>query len=184
MLTRLSLRPITRRKLLLALALTALLADLILIALWRRPVPLAIEADLTVHAYMMEAKNIGNYPTFDPGKGSWTVRGRKISDLSSYLINSDPDHIGPDGIGSYFPMVLRDSEGLEALRLVVSDLALRGICQIAVFETSALSSDGYVDAGVISVTNYRDVAGIRRTCVDHVNDEWHREERGVLKPVD
>lgn len=143
------------------LALTVLV-DGLLMAYWIRPPLVTVEAEITSEAHQIPSTaELQRLPTYDQLLDRWIIGNREIKDVRNHMIDPDPQRMGPDSVGSFFPLRLPDGEGLETLRRAVSQLAASGICQIALFHV--LSPEQH-SAAILRIQRYRNKAGLWKTC--------------------
>ena len=104
----------------------------------------------------------GKMPVFGPGE-SWQVDGRPVTSVAPFLIDFDPEGIGPDSPGKFILIQLPQGADAETTRKALLALASEGICQL-----SALTPD--MRQGLIyRILAVRDDAGVATRCRDRFN---------------
>lgn len=158
----------TRRKALLAVAASAVVANLVLFIFSQEPerVQFVLEP-LNANGTLGGDRVVRPLPSFN-GK-AWSAGGQPVNRLADFLLDTYKWD-APHSSGKIMLITLPDNAGSEAFRLSVSSLAEEGICQVAVFQSGApVSAQGLATA--VRVRRYLDASGQPHKCIDRVNGE-------------
>lgn len=163
---------LTKRKTLIGLLVATLFANLIWIYTFQQEEE-AFEFLLvpTMHALVSDAESLEIIPYYDEAKGIWIQSGMEIQTLVPLLIDSDPQNIGPDGIGKYAVIRLpKDAAAVTAYMGAIRALASEGICKVGVMNDTKLpDSDGSYEASIYEIVEIRNELGRQERCLDRVN---------------
>ena len=125
-----------KRPFLIGIAFALAAANLVWIFNRSQPEIRDFEIELTSHSLAFEKGDVEDFPLFDHDAMGWSLHGPPSPTVHPYLIDSDPEQIGPDEIGKYLAFRLPEDANMEALRSAFLDLASQGICQVAIVDTS------------------------------------------------
>lgn len=125
-----------KRSFLIAIALALATANLVWIFSRTQAGIEDFELELTQHALDFKAGDRKNFPLFEQDAIGWSLHGQTLPSVHPYLIDGDPERIGPDGIGEYLPFRLPEDATPEVSRSAFANLASQGICQVAIIDLS------------------------------------------------
>lgn len=156
-----------KRVALLLLALLLAIANVIWFSTKAAPEIDDFKIELTSHALNYEAKAEQNYPIFGMPGARWSLDGRPLKSVTSYMIDVDPEGIGPDSIGKYLAFRMADGAGSDAVRHALLALTSEGICQFAILDRT--NRQGHVwQALVYKVRTVRNDDGKLVNCEQRV----------------
>lgn len=125
-----------KRPFLIVIAFGLAAANLVWIFNKSQPEIRDFEIELTSHALAFDKGYVEDFPLFDHDAMGWSLHGQPLPTVHPYLIDSDPEQIGPDGIGKYLAFRLPEDANMKASRSAFLNLASQGICQVAIVDTS------------------------------------------------
>ena len=105
----------------------------------------------------------GGLPIFDSDRGRWKWDGHPIPSVARFVVDDDPEHFGPDGIGKSIAVKFEKRADANALQKLFLALASEGICQVAVLEPGMTESPFH---RIIQVKNQD---GVFEKCRDRFN---------------
>ena len=115
--------------------------------------------------------DLASIPVFDAGKRHWLKEEKHLPSIIPLLHDSDPERIGPDGIGMYAAVRLSGQSGAQVARQALLLLSSEGVCQVAIFSSSTnRPTSRFDEAPVVRLIYVRSDDGQIRLCVDHVNN--------------
>ena len=160
---RLALRK--RRALMIVLALLIMSAE----ALWlfqpsRHIVEVGFELESTEHLLVEPPGSPdAGLPIFDSDRGRWKWDGHPIPSVARFVVDDDPEHFGPDGIGKSIAVKFEKRADANALQKLFLALASEGICQVAVLEP------GMTESPFHRIIQVKNPDGVFEKCRDRFN---------------
>ena len=155
----------SHRGVLLLVLLAAIVTDGVWLAhsLQRERAAFFLEPTQTVFSEERTAPTV--LPEFDPRKSRWLFEGKPLSSLQNFMIDADPEHLGPDSVGKFVAVRLPDHADADILRRALVSLAADGQCQVAVLGFDDLkASDRFTDATVYRIKEVLNDAEKSRSC--------------------
>ena len=115
---------------------------------------------MTIAALAVESPE--TLPRFEELDGSWFFNGKQERSIANHILDTGR---GPDSIGKYIVIRLKEQANTESFRHALIALTNEGICNVGVFGGSndEMFSKGY-QIRIFSVDWVRDDSGNRRVC--------------------
>lgn len=100
----------------------------------RNDIAVDFESAPTLHVSIIDHKEAEALPHFDEGKNSWIKEGNVVSDIASLAVDSDPQGVGPDGIGHFILIQITPAANASTYVVSIKELAASGICHVGVYQ--------------------------------------------------
>lgn len=132
-----------KRSFLIAIALALATANVVWIFSRTQAGTEDFELEFTSHVLDFTEGDLKNFPLFEHDAIGWSLHGQPLPSVHPYLIDSDPEQIGPDGIGEYLPFRLPEHATPQVTRSAFANLASQGLCQVAILDLTHQTGQSY-----------------------------------------
>lgn len=100
----------------------------------RNGIAVDFESAPTIHVSITDLKESEAFPYFNEEKDSWIKEGVVVSDIASLAVDSDPQGVGPDGIGHFILIQITPAANASTYVVSIKELAAAGIYHVGVYQ--------------------------------------------------
>ncbi|ATW04812.1 hypothetical protein [Sphingorhabdus sp. YGSMI21] len=130
-----------------------------------------VQLGTTIAALSFSDKaSIDKLPYYDRAQTAWIKDSAVVKDITTELVDDDPQNLGPDSVGKYVVVRLERETGSTAYIETIKALASRGICLVALVDaTNPRQEEGVFWADISRIIRVKNARGQSVNCHDRFN---------------